>query len=381
MNGFRLGGMAFAGVGASDSRSAGRRHFRQPAVDADYLRDLEADDERRRRLQKASCGSRSSTRVAPHGRAGPEDHRRNAADRYTATPCTTKLLLAGLASTIPGRGVRDRPGRADRGDGPGLLGLIALHLRTSKAILFPSRCLLPSMGALFPTSWLNRKVTERKSMILRDLPDTLDLLAISVEAGVGFEGALEVVCQNFTSPLADEFSRTLKEMELGLPREALQNLKRRTEVPELSNFVLALPRPTPSACPWAGSSRPRPPRCATSAVNGRGRRRQAAGQDPVPARRSSSSRPCWSSCWGRQGRRSARRSARPSRPPRGVLAADPRHPLGHGPRRIRHRRSARPHSRLGGGVGGGSHPLRRLPHLATPPVLRGRAPKPSPAPG
>jgi tight adherence protein C len=73
------------------------------------------------------------------------------------------------------------------------------------------------------------------------MPDTLDLLAISVEAGVGFEGALAVVCENFDSPLADEFSRTLREMELGLSRrEALQNMKRRTEVPELSNFVLAL---------------------------------------------------------------------------------------------------------------------------------------------
>jgi tight adherence protein C len=49
------------------------------------------------------------------------------------------------------------------------------------------------------------------------------------------------VCEHFESPRAEEFSRTLKEMELGLPRrEALQNLKRRTEVPELSNFVLAL---------------------------------------------------------------------------------------------------------------------------------------------
>src|SRR5205807_4909167 len=101
--------------------------------------------------------------------------------------------------------------------------------------------LLPAMGALAPQAWLNRKVEERKDGIRRDLADMLDLLAISVEAGMGFEGALEVVCQNFTSPLADEFSRTLKEMELGLPRrDAFQNLKRRTEVPELSNFVLAL---------------------------------------------------------------------------------------------------------------------------------------------
>lgn len=101
--------------------------------------------------------------------------------------------------------------------------------------------LLPGAGVLLPQAWLSRKVQERRDTILRDLPDTLDLLAISVEAGVGFEGALAIVCERFDSPLADEFSRTLKEMELGLPRrEALQNLKRRTEVPELSNFVLAL---------------------------------------------------------------------------------------------------------------------------------------------
>jgi tight adherence protein C len=101
--------------------------------------------------------------------------------------------------------------------------------------------LLPAIGALAPSAWLNRKVAERKLAIRNDLPDVLDLMAISVEAGVAFEGAMEVVCRNFDSPLAEELSRTLKEMELGLPRrEALQNLKRRTEVPELSNFVLAL---------------------------------------------------------------------------------------------------------------------------------------------
>jgi tight adherence protein C len=101
--------------------------------------------------------------------------------------------------------------------------------------------LLPVAGAYAPKSWLDRKVQDRKDSIRRDLPDTLDLLAISVEAGMGFEGALGVVCDNFTSPLADEFARTLREMELGLPRrEALQNLRKRTEVPELSNFVLTL---------------------------------------------------------------------------------------------------------------------------------------------
>jgi tight adherence protein C len=151
-----------------------------------------------------------------------------------------QLLLAGMSTSvraeefITGQVIATGIGLA------GALGLIALlHPSASKITLV--LVLGPGVGALFPSAWLSRKVQERKDAILRDLPDVLDLLAISVEAGVGFEGALEIVCTHFDSPLAQEFSRTLKEMELGLPRrEALQNLKRRTEVPDLSNFVLAL---------------------------------------------------------------------------------------------------------------------------------------------
>jgi tight adherence protein C len=124
----------------------------------------------------------------------------------------------------------------------GLLGLLIVVTGTiggGGAIL--AFIILPIGGVQLPKSWVDRKLEERVTSIRQDLPDTLDLLAISVEAGVGFEGALGVVCENFSSPLADEFARTLREMELGLPRrEALQNLKKRTEVPELSNFVLTL---------------------------------------------------------------------------------------------------------------------------------------------
>jgi tight adherence protein C len=96
-------------------------------------------------------------------------------------------------------------------------------------------------GAALPQAWLRRKRDERQGSIRRDLPDVLDLLAISVEAGAGFEAAVDVATRHFDSPLARELARTLREMELGLTRrEALQNLKRRTEVPELSNFVLTL---------------------------------------------------------------------------------------------------------------------------------------------
>ncbi len=100
---------------------------------------------------------------------------------------------------------------------------------------------MPLVGVLAPRAWLARKVAERTKAVRNDLPDTIDLLAISVEAGQGLEGAMQTVCAHFHSPLSEELARTLKEMELGLPRrDALHNLKRRTEVPELSNFVLVL---------------------------------------------------------------------------------------------------------------------------------------------
>ncbi|MCU1355186.1 MAG: type secretion system protein [Acidimicrobiales bacterium] len=96
-------------------------------------------------------------------------------------------------------------------------------------------------GAALPMIWLSRAVSARVQAIRADLPDTLDLLAISVEAGVGLEGALQVVTERSSSPLAQEMSRTLQEMSLGLSRrDALTNLRHRSPVPELSNFVQAL---------------------------------------------------------------------------------------------------------------------------------------------
>jgi tight adherence protein C len=151
-----------------------------------------------------------------------------------------KLLLAGLTTAM-----RAEEFVIAQAAATGLLTVAALAYlvlgqpATRYGILM--LILAPTIGLCLPASWLTRKVKERQGSILKDLPDTLDLLAISVEAGMGFEGALEIVCQYFNSPLAQEFARTLHEMELGLPRrDAFQNLKRRTEVPELSNFVLAL---------------------------------------------------------------------------------------------------------------------------------------------
>jgi tight adherence protein C len=151
-----------------------------------------------------------------------------------------QLLHAGLANSV--RAEEFVVGQVALTGLLTLFGLLWLVLGTpSPRIGLLVMIILPLIGLLLPSAWLSRKVGDRKGAILKDLPDTLDLLAISVEAGMGFEGALDIVCQHFSSPLAEELHRTLREMELGLPRrDAFQNLKKRTEVPELSNFVLAL---------------------------------------------------------------------------------------------------------------------------------------------
>lgn len=121
--------------------------------------------------------------------------------------------------------------------GLGLLATGALGPAAGLAVL----ALLVTAGALGPQAWLRRRVDRHVSGIRRDLPETLDLLAISVEAGLGLEGAMVVVVEESTGPLAGELARTLQEMELGVTRhDALTNLKRRSPVPELSTFVQAL---------------------------------------------------------------------------------------------------------------------------------------------
>ena len=97
------------------------------------------------------------------------------------------------------------------------------------------------IGVCVPRVWLTRRVAERKESIFKDLPDALDLMVIGMEAGVTFDGALQVVAEHLDSPLGNELGRTLAEMELGLSRrDALQNLRRRTDVPELTNMIVSL---------------------------------------------------------------------------------------------------------------------------------------------
>ena len=101
--------------------------------------------------------------------------------------------------------------------------------------------LLTFVGFIVPDSILNGRVEDRKKEILRTLSDTLDLLTISVEAGLSLNAAIAMVVRNVPGVLSSEFARMLQEIQLGVPRsDAFRHLSERTDVDELNAFALAM---------------------------------------------------------------------------------------------------------------------------------------------
>ena len=101
--------------------------------------------------------------------------------------------------------------------------------------------LLWTISFLGPDVWVGRRISDRRHQIAVQLPDLLDLLVISVEAGLGFDQAIGRAVAVIPGALAEEFARMLQEMRVGSTRaEALRSLDERTGVPDLHTFVLAL---------------------------------------------------------------------------------------------------------------------------------------------
>lgn len=95
--------------------------------------------------------------------------------------------------------------------------------------------------AIVPNSRLDNKVKTRQESVQRTLPDVLDMLVISVEAGLGFEQAVDRVIHNVPGELSDEFARVLGETTAGSTRsDALRGLQERVDIPEIRSFVLAM---------------------------------------------------------------------------------------------------------------------------------------------
>src|SRR6476469_8991170 len=97
------------------------------------------------------------------------------------------------------------------------------------------------VGFFGPNLYLYQKAYDRSKAMQRELPDAIDLLTISVESGLGFDAALQQVARNTGGPLAEEFSRVLREMQIGSSRaESLRALAERSTLIELRSFVSAM---------------------------------------------------------------------------------------------------------------------------------------------
>lgn len=120
-----------------------------------------------------------------------------------------------------------------------LLIFVLAKMGLTTAILFTA--VMGAIGYMFPVYWLGGKIKKRKKLIFRALPDAIDLLTISVEAGLGFDQALQRVTEKWDNDLSKEFKRVLSEQRVGkLRRDALREMAYRCDVQELSIFVASI---------------------------------------------------------------------------------------------------------------------------------------------
>ncbi len=191
-----------------------------------------------------------------------------AVDEELTLPFTQRILepiwqglLARLAALLPRRmqerarvmlaqaGVKMDPARyvgvqatmAAGGLLAGLLLLLPLLVQGKPALPLFVGVIFGLVGWRLPNVGLLRRAAQRKTALQRALPDVLDVLSVAVEAGLGFDGAMQKVAEKFREPVAGEFREFLKDVRLGRPRvEALRNLADRSGVPDLQTFAAAI---------------------------------------------------------------------------------------------------------------------------------------------
>lgn len=101
--------------------------------------------------------------------------------------------------------------------------------------------LFVAIGAVFPFLVLNSIIKKRQKSIARQLPEVLDLLSVSVQAGLSFDGSVRRIIERMTGPLIDEFKRVYQDVQMGSPRaRALQAMARRCDVDDVYLFITAV---------------------------------------------------------------------------------------------------------------------------------------------
>jgi tight adherence protein C len=126
-----------------------------------------------------------------------------------------------------------------------ILGVLIAALMFVTNAAWTQRILYPiiaaALGFFLPVLWLSSQISRRKNSIIKSLPDALDLLTVCVEAGLGFDAAMQKVTEKWKDDLAMAFGRVLQEVRLGkLRREALRDMADRMDVPDVTSFVAAI---------------------------------------------------------------------------------------------------------------------------------------------
>ena len=120
------------------------------------------------------------------------------------------------------------------------LGLVFAYLLVGTGNLF-FLILAPVGGFYLPDFIVSGRASERNTLIERQLPDILDQMTVSVEAGLGFDAAMSRVVAEDSGPLVDELGRAMQDVQFGVPRiEAMRGILERTDCSDLKHFILAL---------------------------------------------------------------------------------------------------------------------------------------------
>jgi tight adherence protein C len=150
-----------------------------------------------------------------------------------------RLLSAGLGRTVTPTGFL--AAKAAAGFGALLFGMAFGGAVSGGLGVFLFGAMLGGVGFIAPDFIVGGKARSRRERIRTQLPDALDLLAVSVEAGLGFDGAISKLIDHMEGPLSEEFELTLNEIRIGESRQdALKKLAERADTPEISSFTRAI---------------------------------------------------------------------------------------------------------------------------------------------
>lgn len=233
----------------------------------------------------ARRGGAALTRVAAYGRTetvAPESdgdarrHQRAAAERVGKTLARLtpgrdrertllQLQTAGLMSTRPETFLAVKGAAAVTGIALG--GLLGAGAGAVAAVLFAA--MLGALGFIAPDVYLRRRAADRRERILGELPNALDLLAVIVEAGLGFDAALVRYADTAEGPLADEIRLLATELRVGARADAFKRLATRVDAPETKAFVRSVMHADHLGTSLSGTLR-------TQAADVRGRRETTA---------------------------------------------------------------------------------------------------------